>query len=77
MLRRYHYCGKQSSEQLDLAYNIVITWVQELGQKRNLILVNTRELNRILVDESTLYTFSIWSAHTLHLVYSKCYESCI
>ena len=44
------------------------TQVLEFGQKRKLILFNIRELSRVSsIGESTLYTFSVWSIHTLHL----------
>ena len=47
--------------------------VQE--QKSNFVLFNTREFSRApSIDESTLYISSIWSVHTLYLVYSKYYK---
>ena len=55
-----------------------MTQVQRLEFKKNLILINTRELSRISsIDESILYTSSIQSVHTLHLAHPKCYESYI
>ena len=43
--------------------------------KRNLILVNIRELDRVSsIDKFTLYISNAWSIYTLYLVYSKYYK---
>jgi len=47
----------------------------KLGQKRKLVLFNTRELSR--VSSTSRSIFSVWSICTLHLAYSKYYELCI
>ena len=46
-----------------------------LGQKRSLVLINTRELSRVpSIGESTLYTSSIQSMHAFYLACPKYYE---
>ena len=52
--------------------DIITTKILEFGQKRKLVLFNTRELSEVSsIDESTLYTSITWSVYTLYLVYSK------
>ena len=52
-----------------------MTQTQVFESKRNLVLVNTRELSRVpSTDVFASYTSSIQSVHTLYLAYPKYYE---